>query len=88
MSRIVRIRAGCGGKLEEARMKTLILATLFAIGVALAAPSGASAAAIGGTGVDKAAKANSPIEQVYCRWRRYCHWGPYGRRCWTRRYCW
>lgn len=68
-------------------MKAIILAGLFALGLTLCAPSGASAAAIG-NGVEKAAKENSLVDQVRCRWRRVCYRTRWGVRCHSRRYCW
>jgi len=71
-------------------MKGVILAGLFAIGVTLAGSGGASAAAIGGDGIAKAAKGNSLIEDVYyCRSRRVCYRDQWGYvHCHWRRYCW
>jgi hypothetical protein len=70
-------------------MKTILLAGLFALGVAIAAPSGAMAAPIGNGGVDHAAKVNSLVEPAYygCRRMRVCEGGPYRRHCWYRRVC-
>jgi len=69
-------------------MKAIVLASLFVLGVALLAPAGASAAALGG-GIEKAAKSNSLVEDVYCRSRRVCYRGRWGRpHCHWRRSCW
>jgi len=68
-------------------MKAFVLAALFAIGVTLALAPSVSAAPIENGGVSKAAQANSPVQEAYCRWRRVCHWSHGRRWCHTRRWC-
>jgi hypothetical protein len=74
-------------------MRMIVLSALFALGVGLASAPAASAATLGG-GINNAANASSPIEQVqygyhrrHCRDVRVCRHGPYGRRCHIERIC-
>lgn len=69
-------------------MKTIVLATLFAFGVTLAAASSASAAGIG-SGIGRAAESNSLlVEARYsCRRVRVCEWRYHHRYCHYRRTC-
>ena len=70
-------------------MKTILLASLFALGLSLAGMSGASAAALGG-GINQAANATSMVEDtaLICRRIQVCHRGPLGRRiCRLERVC-
>jgi hypothetical protein len=86
--RIVPIRAGSNGKLEEDEMKKIVLGALFALGLGLAGMSGASAAAIGG--INNGATNYSPIVQAAygCRRVTICRRGEYGHRhCHVERVC-
>jgi hypothetical protein len=74
-------------------MRKIVLSAVFALGMGLAASTGASAAplAAGLNGLSTAPNA-SMIEQVqwrrHCRTDRVCRRGPYGRRhCVVRRVC-
>jgi hypothetical protein len=67
--------------MEDDNMKTIVLATMFALGLGLAGMGGAFAAPLG-NGLNTAAANNSSLVQV--QWHRHCRTvcrrGPYGRR--------
>lgn len=73
-------------------MRKIVLSAVFALGMGLAASTGASAAPLsaGLTNAATAAPNASMIQDVAWACRRWttCHRGPYGRRvCQTRRVC-
>jgi hypothetical protein len=73
-------------------MRMILCSAVLALGLGLAGSTGASALTLG-AGFDKAANANSPIEQVqygrrHCRSVTTCRRGHMGRRiCRTERVC-
>lgn len=75
-------------------MRALILSSLFAIGLGLAAaPAGATpisainGAVAGQSMVDQAQYYYRPRYRARCRTVRVCRWTPYGRRCHLERVC-
>lgn len=60
-------------KQEAHRLRELLLACLFAIGIAVSAAPGALAAPVQGSPPSEA-KAGSIVQDVACRWRRVCDW--------------
>ena len=76
-------------------MRALLLSSLFAIGLGLAAAPAANAAPIyginaavaGQTMVDQAQYYYRPGYRARCRTVRVCRWTPYGRRCHLERVC-
>ncbi|MBS0534571.1 MAG: glycosyl hydrolase family 5 [Proteobacteria bacterium] len=76
-------------------MRALILSSLFAIGLGLAAAPAANATPIsaingavaGQSMVDQAQYYYRPRYRARCRSVRVCRWTPYGRRCHWERVC-
>jgi hypothetical protein len=70
-------------------MRTLVIAMFMAAGIGLAGTSTASATPPNQSVIRDAVRAQSHVEQAYCRWVRRCWHGPYsGRRCEGVRRCW